>query len=43
MVKTINVTLDDDTYDEIYSVKHELDVTWEEFLLLAAENLEPED
>lgn len=40
MVRTLNVTLDDDTFAQVEHVKNELGLTWEEFILEAANALE---
>lgn len=39
MVKTINVTTDDDIYAEIKEVKDRLGLTWEEFFIEAGKCL----
>jgi hypothetical protein len=40
MVRTLNVTLDDDDFAQIESVKEELGLTWKEFMIEATEALE---
>ena len=43
MVKTLNVTLDDNVHERAKRVKNELDLTWPEFIERAADELqEPE-
>lgn len=39
MVWTLNVTLDDDDFEQIKEVKEKLGLTWEEFALQATEAL----
>ena len=43
MVKSINVSLDDEVYEKIKSTKDQLDMTWPEFLEFAAEELRPNE
>jgi len=40
MVKHIHATLDDDDHERVEAVKDELGVTWEEFIIQAAEQFE---
>jgi len=40
MVKRLNVPLDDSDYERVSEVKNELGLTWEEFLIEAANCLE---
>ena len=40
MVRNVNVALDDSDYEEVNRVKEELDLTWEEFIIEAAECLD---
>lgn len=42
MVKTLNVSLDDDTHQRLKRIKEERNLTWAEFLEAAAEALEDE-
>jgi len=39
MVRNINVSLDDADYDDAKAVKDSMDLTWEEFVIEAAEQL----
>lgn len=43
MVRNIHVTLDDGDADRVQAVKDDLDLTWREFLLKAAEALEDDE
>lgn len=40
MVKRLNVALNDDDFQKVKSVKDDLDMTWEEFVLEATECLQ---
>jgi len=40
MVKNIHATLDDDDHEQVEAVKDELGVTWAEFIIQAAEQME---
>jgi hypothetical protein len=39
VVKTLNITLDDETYRDARQVKDDLGVTWPEFVEVAADEL----
>lgn len=43
MVRNLHATLDDDVYQEVKDVKDELGLTWEEFVVEAAECLQERD
>lgn len=40
MVKRLNVPLNDDDYGRANDVKEELGLTWEEYIILAADHFE---
>jgi hypothetical protein len=40
MAKSINPSLDSDDFEEVQRVKEDLDLTWEEFVIRAAEVLD---
>ena len=40
MVKTLNITLDDEKYERASAVKQDLGVTWAEFIALATDELD---
>jgi len=40
MVRNVNIALDDRNYEEINRVKEELGLTWEEFIVQAADCLD---
>jgi len=40
MVKRLNIPLDDSDYENAKRIKQELDLTWEQFIIEAADSLE---
>lgn len=40
MVKTLNITLDDEDYQRAKRIKNELGLTWQGFILTASDELE---
>jgi len=43
VVKTLNISLNDEDYERVQSVKQNLGVTWAEFVTVAAEELDEEE